>query len=179
MRKGLLVLTCVFIIAVLNGCNAEQDSVGDHNKQGHLQQPVAKQSNKPADDYQSETKSMGLGKIPPVIDHLDTYPFPVPSGWKEEKFEVREYDEGMDWEAAFTFDADVKEEALAYKEVIEQLGYETQTLLSEVFKIGSAEFAGVAYHGTFTFDIGDEYSEWGLGQGYVEISFSEKQQSKN
>lgn len=175
MRKGLFVLVCVFIIAVLNGCMAKQNPAGDPNTEEHVQQPAAEHSNEPGNDRQIEAKSMDSGRTPPVIDHLDSYPFPVPSAWKEEKFEVRKYDEGMDWEAVFTFEGDVTEEALAYKEVIEQLGYETQTLLSDVFKIGIAEFAGIVYHGTFTFALGDEYSEWGNGQGYVEISFSEKQ----
>ncbi len=175
MKKGLIVVACVLIIAVLNGCSAKQDPAGDQNKQGQSQQPVAEQSNESANVRQSETKSTGSGKAPPVIDHLDTYPFPVQSGWKDEKFEVREYDEGMDWEAVFTFDGDVREQALAYKEVIEQLGYETQTLMGDVFKIGLAEIAGVAYHGTFRFDLGDESSEWGNGKGYVKVSFSEKQ----
>jgi len=102
------------------------------------------------------------------------YPFPVPLGWNEEKFEVREYDEGMDWEAVFTFEGDEQEQAAAYKEIIEELGYETQSLLNDVFKIGTAEFAGITYQGTFTFGIGDEYSSWGEGQTYVEITFSEK-----
>lgn len=175
MRKGLFVVACVLIFTVLSGCSVKQDFAEDRNQQGQSQQPVAEQSNEPANDDQSETKSTGSGKAPPVIDHLNTYPFPVPSDWKEMKFEVRKYDEGMDWEAVFTFDGDVREQALAYKEVIEQLGYETQTLLGDVFKIGIAEISGVTYHGTFTFSIGDQYSEWGEGQGYVKVSFSEKQ----
>lgn len=174
MRKGLFVLACVFITVVLNGCMAKQDPAGAPNTEGHVQ-PVAEHYDEPVDDHQSETKSLDSGRTPPVIDHLDSYPFPVPTAWKEEKFEVRKYDEGMEWEAVFTFDGDVREQALAYKEVIDQLGYETQTLLGDVFKIGTAELAGVTYHGTFTFELGDEYSEWGEGQGHVEISFSEKQ----
>lgn len=168
MRRGLLVLACVLIMVVLNGCGEKQDSVSDKDKQGELQQPAVEQPNESAAVHQSETESTGLGKTPPVIDHLDTYPFPVPSGWKEEKFVVRKYDEGMDWEAVFNFDGDEVEQALAYKAVIEELGYETQTLMSEVFKIGTVEFAGVAYHGTFTFDIGN-----------VKISFTEKQRPNN
>lgn len=58
-----------------------------------------------------------------------------------------------------------QEGAFAYKEVIEQLGYETQTLRSDVFKIGTAEFVGIMYHGSFTLALGDEYSEWGNGKG--------------
>ncbi|HIW34066.1 MAG TPA: hypothetical protein IAA29_14890 [Candidatus Paenibacillus intestinavium] len=175
MRKGILVLICTLFITILSGCGEKQDLGSDQNKQNRSKLPIAEQANDTATINRSETKSTDSGKIPPVIDHLNTYPFPVPSGWKEVKFEVREYDEGMDWEAVFTFDGDEQEESLAYKEVIEELGYETQTLLNEVFKIGTAELAGVTYHGTFTFDSGDEYSEWGKGQGYAEIVFSEKQ----
>lgn len=131
MRKGMLILAYVLIIVTLIGCGEKQGSLSDKNEQDKIQQ-----SNEPAIDENNETKSTVVGKTPPVIDHLDTYPFLVPSGQKEEKFEVREYEEGMDWEAVF---------------------------------------AGITYHGTFTFGLGDEYSEWGNGQGYVEIMFSEKQ----
>lgn len=155
MKKRYVVFICVCIIALLNGCGEKQDAASDQNKQ-------------------TDAPVTNIGQSPPVIDHLDTYPFPVPSAWKEEKFEVRKYDEGMDWEAVFTFDGDVTEEATAYKEVMQQLGYEIQSLLSDVFKIGTAELAGVIYHGTFTFSLGDQYSEWGEGQGYVQIVFSEK-----
>src|SRR5690554_6254825 len=122
MRKGWLALVCVLIIALFNGCGEKQDSVSDRNKQGERHPSIAEDSNEPAIIHENKTELMGSGKVLPVIDHLDTYPFPVPAGWKEEKFEVREYDEGMDWEAVFTFDENVTEQALAYKEVIEELG---------------------------------------------------------
>lgn len=162
MRKGLIVLGCLLIITLLSGCNAANE-------------PTDVQQSEPTNVQQSEPKSEESAKTPPVIDHLDVYPFPIPSAWQQERFEVRQYDEGMDWEAVFTFAGDVTEEALAYREVIEELGYEIQVLFNQVFKIGTAELAGVIYHGTFTFEVGDEYSEWGEGQGYLEVSFSEKQ----
>lgn len=180
MIKKFVVLACVCMIAMLIGCSAEQGSNGDSQKQGQQQQeqqqqqPV-EQSNESASDLASEVVSSQLDRSPPVIDELDVYPYPVPSTWKQEKFEVRQYDEGMNWETVFTFSGDVTEEAIAYKQIIEELGYDTQALFSQVFKIGEAELAGVTYHGTFTFGLGDEYSEWGEGQGYVAISFSEKQ----
>lgn len=173
MKKGYSVLVSILIIAVLSGCGGKQDS-SNENKQADLQEVVSGQTNAAPSNHNSEMKSAESTKAPPIIDHLDSYPFPVPSGWKEEKFEVREYDEGMDWEAVFTFEGDEQEHAAAYKEVLEGLGYEIQRLLSDEFKIGMAEFAGLPYHGTFSFEIGDEYSEWGEGQGYVEVSFSER-----
>ncbi len=165
MKRSMFVIACVLMIATGMGCSGQQ----------HDAVALEPMDSNAVDSKPMDSNSVDSSKAPPVIDHLDTYPFPVPSAWKQEKFEVRKYDEGMDWEAVFTIDGDVTEEALAYKEVIEALGYETQTLLNEVFKIGTAEFAGVIYHGTFTFDLGDAYSEWGEGQGYVEISFTEKQ----
>lgn len=172
MRKGLFVVVCILIIAVLNGCGAKQGSVNNQNKQIEKQQVAVKPNESAAD--RSEIESNGADKAPPVIDHLDAYPFPVPSGWKEEEFQVQKYDDGMTWTAAFTFDGDAIEQALAYRKVIDDLGYETQRLMSEVFKIGTAEFAGVTYHGTFTFGVGSESNVWGVGKNYVEISFSEK-----
>lgn len=146
----------------------------DGQKDIDAQSSEAGQTIEGTSNLNEETPVTESSKTPPIVDHLDVYPFPIPLGWNEEIFEVREYDEGMDWEAVFTFEGDEQEQAAAYKKIIEELGYETQVLLSDVFKIGMAEFAGIPYHGTFTFGIGDEYSSWGEGQRYVEISFSEK-----
>ncbi len=63
MRKGLFILVCVCIIAVFNGCMADQDPAGGLNTE--------EQSNKSVDEHQSETKSMDSSKTPPVIDDLD------------------------------------------------------------------------------------------------------------
>lgn len=180
-RKILMIAMLIVLTMVLVGCGGSNATDGATAKQGSSEkqqgsaEKAAANDTKPASSSPTvETKPANSNKQAPVIDSLDSYPFPVMQGWVEQMYSVSEYDEGNDWEAVFTFDSDEEEQAVAYKKVMEDLGYETQSLLSTVFKIGTVEIAGALYHGTFTFDIGDEYSEWGDGQPYVEIMFSEK-----
>lgn len=162
MRLKYFALLSISILVLLAGCNDEPELT-----------PNKEQKSEETSVQKKDEATAKLSKTPPVIDQLDQYPFPVPEGWLEEKFEVREYDEGMDWEAVFTFDGDEEEQARQYKAIIEELGYETQEVMGTVFKIGRAEFAGVTYHGTFTFGTADAFSEITEGQAYVEVSFTE------
>lgn len=162
MRLKYFALLSLSILVLLAGCNGEPEPT-----------PNKEQKSEETSVQKKDEATSELSKTPPVIDQLDQYPFPVPEGWLEEEFEVREYDEGMDWKAVFTFDGDEEEQAQQYKSIIEELGYETQEIMGTVFKIGRAEFAGVTYHGTFTFSMADAFSEFTEGQVYVEVSFTE------
>lgn len=109
-----------------------------------------------------------------TADNLDEFPLPVLPGWHEHSFTVRQYEEGTNWLALFTYDNDPMAEGAKYQALLAQRGYRPQAADDYSFTL-TTQIAGKTFAGSCVFAQADEFdADFDEGQAFAECGFQEQ-----